>query len=54
MLLTSQDDDQTVHLTAPIANDTKTEAGKTWAWTLGQRYTSLERLQRGAARTSQL
>lgn len=54
MLLTPQEDDQTVHLTAPITNDTKTESGKTWAWTLGQRYTSVERLQSGATRTSQL
>jgi hypothetical protein len=54
MVLSPQGDAQTVHLAAPIANDTKTEAGRTWAWTLGQRYTRLERLQSGATRTSQL
>jgi hypothetical protein len=54
MLLTPMRDHQTVRLDAPIANDTRTESGKTWAWTLGQRYTSLDRLRSGATYTSQL
>jgi hypothetical protein len=54
MLLSAPDDVDTVQLHAPIVNDTKTEAGRPWAWTLGQRYTRLERLRSGITRTSQL
>ncbi|TCC48051.1 hypothetical protein E0H73_42995 [Kribbella pittospori] len=54
MLLSGPSDNDTVHLDAPIVNDTKTEAGKPWAWTLGQRYTRLDRLRSGVSRTSQL
>jgi hypothetical protein len=54
MLLTPQDHRDTVRLGTPIANDTTTAKGKTWAWTLGPRYTRLDRLQGGAARTSEL
>ena len=54
MLLSRPDDPDTVRLTAPIVNDTVTAAGKPWGWTLGQRYTQIERLQDGVTRTSQL
>jgi len=53
LLLSSADDPDTERLEAPIVNDTKTAAGGNWAWTLGQRYTQLERL-RAAGRTSEL
>jgi hypothetical protein len=53
VLLTPPDDHDTVRLGAAIVNDTKTETGKAWAWTLGQRYTSLDRLI-GAVHTSEL
>lgn len=53
MLLTPADDVDTITLQQPIVNDTLTAAGRPWAWTLGQRYTRLDRLQ-GATRTSQL
>jgi len=54
MLLSAPDDGDTIQLHAPIVNDTKTEAGKPWAWTLSQRYTRLDRLRSGITRTSQL
>lgn len=53
-LLTAADSPDTVTLSAPIVNDTKTTTGKTWAWTLGQRYTSIERLKSGVTVTSAL
>jgi hypothetical protein len=43
ILLSPEHHDETVHLAAPIANDATTDNGKTWAWTLGQRYTGLAR-----------
>ncbi len=54
LLLTGPDDPQTVHLKAPITNDTVTESGKPWGWTLSQRYTSLDKLTSGITHTSQL
>ena len=54
MLLSGPDDGDTVRLHAPIVNDTTTEAGRPWAWTLSQRYTRLDRLRSGVTRTSQL
>lgn len=54
LLLTGPDDPRTVRLQAPIANDTVTESGKPWGWTLNQRYTSLDKLTCGITRTSQL
>jgi hypothetical protein len=54
MLLSAPDDGDTTRLHAPIVNDTKTEAGRPWAWTLSQRYTRLDRLRSGVTRTSQL
>lgn len=54
LLLTGPDDPQTVRLQAPITNDTVTESGKPWGWTLSQRYTSLDKLTSGITRTSEL
>jgi hypothetical protein len=54
MLLSAPDNGDTTRLQAPIVNDTKTEAGRPWAWTLSQRYTRLDRLRSGVTRTSQL
>ena len=53
-LLSDAEAADTVKLASPIVNDTKTASGKTWAWTLGQRYTSLERLTSGVTVTSGL
>ncbi|MCX5051983.1 hypothetical protein OG895_32465 [Streptomyces sp. NBC_00201] len=52
-LLSAPGDPDTVQLGQPILNDTVTETGRPWAWTLGQRYTSLDRLKT-ATRTSDL
>jgi hypothetical protein len=54
LLLTRSDDPKTVRLEAPIVNDTVTESGKPWGWTLSQRYTHLDKLTSGVTRTSQL
>ncbi len=54
LLLTPADDPKTVRLEAPITNDTVTESGKPWGWTLSQRYTSLDKLTSGVTHTSQL
>lgn len=54
MLLSREDDPRTVQLDAPIKNDTQTSTGRGWAWTLGQRYTRLEKLTSGARWTSEL
>jgi hypothetical protein len=49
-ILSPPDDPLTVHLDAPIVNDTVASSGRPWAWTLGQRYTSLTRLIRPGVR----
>jgi hypothetical protein len=54
LFLTGPDDPQTVHLRAPITNDTVTASGKPWGWTLSQRYTSLDKLTSGITHTSRL
>ena len=54
LLLSGPDDPATVVLEHPIANDTVTANGRNWAWTLGQRYTRLDRLRSGVRRTSEL
>lgn len=54
MLLSSEDDPRTVHLEAPIKNDTQASTGRGWAWTLGQRYTQLAKLTSGVTWTSEL
>jgi hypothetical protein len=53
-LLSGANDPDTQVLAQPIANDAKTAKGRSWAWTLGQRYTTLERLKSGIAKTSDL
>ena len=53
-LLSSADDEQTLRLAQPIKN-TKTDfKGKTWAWTMGQRYTHAGVLERNPNTTSEL
>lgn len=54
MLLSPADDPETVRLAEPIVNDKVTGNGRPWAWTLGQRYASVDRLRGGITRTSQL
>jgi len=54
ILLSGPADPRTVRLETPVLNDTITEAGRKWAWTLGQRYTSIDRLKSGVTLTSQL
>lgn len=54
-LLTGPNDPRTVRLSSPIVNDTLSESGRRWAWTLGQRYVGLADLtQPGIAVTSDL
>ena len=53
LFLTGPTAPETVRIDAAIINDVTTASGRDWAWTLGQRYTRLERL-REATRTSQL
>lgn len=54
LLLSGPDDPTTVVLRNPVRNDTVTAAGRNWAWTLGQRYTRLDRLGSGVRVTSEL
>ena len=54
VLLSPVDDSRTITLSSRIINDLKTDTGRGWAWTLGQRYTRLDRLKSGISRTSQL
>ena len=53
MLLSEPDSKDTVVLGAPVANDLVTDSGRTWAFTLSQRYVSLEQLKK-AKTTSDL
>ena len=53
-LLTGPEAEATVRLKTPIINDTLGLGGRSFAWTMGQRYTSLSRLTVGASRTSEL
>jgi hypothetical protein len=46
LLLSGPDDAETVQLDQPVVNDTKTASGRTWAWTLSQRYTGVDKLRR--------
>ncbi len=55
LLLSGPDDPATVRLAHAVQNDTTTRAtGRNWAWTIGQRYTRLDRLRSGAKVTSEL
>lgn len=54
ILLSAPDGPATVRLAQPVKSDTVTAAGRPWAWTLGQRYTQLDKLSSGVTRTSQL
>lgn len=54
-ILSDRADAATVVLDAPIVNDTVAASGRNWAWTMGQRYTSLAKLTRpGLTKTSEL
>jgi hypothetical protein len=54
-LLSPPDDAATVRLANTITNDTVAASGRRWAWTMGQRYVSLEDLSRPGVRvTSEL
>jgi hypothetical protein len=54
-ILSAFDDQATVKLGSPIANDTAAKSGRAWAWTMGERYTSLARLTSpGVTKTSHL
>lgn len=50
MFLSAPDSNETTNLGRPIVNDLTTTTGRTWAFTLSQRYVSLERLMQ--ARTT--
>lgn len=54
VLLTDAADPGTVALPYAVQNDTVTASGRKWAWTLGQRYTRLDRLSSGVRVTSEL
>ncbi|MCC6831908.1 MAG: hypothetical protein IT200_11235 [Thermoleophilia bacterium] len=54
-VLSNRDDPGTVVLESVVVNDTVAASGRPWAWTMGQRYTSLARLSRpGVTKTSDL
>lgn len=53
-LLSGPDDDDTQRLDQPVLNDTTTDSGKPWAWTLSQRYTSFAKLTGGITKTGEL
>ncbi len=54
-LLSGPEEPDTVRLVQPIINDTVTAFGRSWAWTMGQRYVSLADLTRpGVTATSDL
>jgi hypothetical protein len=53
-LLSGPDEPGTVKLPQAIVNTTKAASGRSWAWTLGQRYTSLESLLTHPATTTEL
>ena len=53
ILLSAPSDAESVLLPQPVRNDTVAASGRTWAWTLGQRYVRLADLAR-STRTSEL
>jgi len=54
-VLSQPNDDETVTLALPITNTTKAASGRTWAWTMSQRYTRLSALTKpGITTTTEL
>ncbi len=53
-LLSPQEDGRTLLLPSEIRNTTRDSRGKTWAWTLSQRYTSAAALMSGVETTDEL
>lgn len=53
-LLTSPEDEETLHLGKPIRNTTTDHRGQPWAWTLGQRYLRSDLLGERPETTTQL
>lgn len=53
-LLSPVDDPQTLLLAHPIRNTTTDYKGRTWAWTMGQRYTQSSALAQSPSTTSEL
>lgn len=53
VFLSSPESDETLQLSKPIINDLKVASGRTWAFTLSQRYTQVEKLKK-ANRTTDL
>lgn len=53
MLLSPPTSEDTVTLAAPVSNDIVADSGRSWAFTLSQRYVSLERLKKAKV-TSEL
>lgn len=48
-LLSPPDDSETEHLKSPVPNDLRSASGKPWAFTLGQRYVSFDKLKQAKA-----
>lgn len=53
-LLSGRDDERTLVLPQPVRNTTRNRSGKPWAWTLGQRYTRSDVLERAPMTTDEL
>jgi hypothetical protein len=51
-VLSYPDDEETVTLDAPIANTTKAASGRTFAWTMSQRYMRLSALTKPSVTTT--
>ncbi len=55
MLLSPSDDARTLLMAQPVNNDKRNHAGKATPTSMGQyRYTTMERLEKSPARTSEL
>jgi hypothetical protein len=53
-LLSAAGNQQTLRLPHPVKNTTTDHKGKTWAWTMGQRYTQSSVLLEGPKTTTEL
>lgn len=51
-VLSHPNDEETITLDTPIANTTKAASGRTFAWTMGQRYTRLSALTKPGITTT--